>query len=285
MEYFYLAVVFLFGSALGSFIAVVANRYNTGLPFFKGRSICFSCNTELQNKDLIPIFSFLFLRGKCRHCQSKIPRETFIVEILMGVLSVLAFFKSGLLGLDLSWLLATNYLLLTFIFAIVLLISIYDLKHFIIPDSFLISFFILSFLYLSFFPSFHFPLLLTTYYLLLTSLVSGLILALPFFLIFLISKGTWFGFGDVKYIAVLGFFLGFSQGLSAVVLAFWIGAVFSLVALSIKKLAPRINLPLLGNNLTIKSEVPFGPFLSIGIIISFYLSLDLFQINSLLNAF
>jgi leader peptidase (prepilin peptidase)/N-methyltransferase len=173
-----------------------------------------------------------------------------------------------------------NFILITAIFSVILLISIYDLKHFIIPDSFLISLFILSFIYISFLPSFNFSLLLTTNYLLLP-FASGIVLAIPFLLIFLISKGTWFGLGDVKYIAVLGFFLGFSQGLSAVVLSFWIGAAFSLLALSLKRLMPHINLPSFQNNLTIKSEIPFGPFLSLGIIISFCLSLDLFQIHAL----
>lgn len=267
---------------------VIANRYNTGLSFFKGRSICFSCNMELYNKDLVPIFSFLFLKGKCRHCQSKIPKSAFIVEILMGVLSVLAAFKSGFLSLELRALSleeAVGYLLITAIFAVILLISIYDLKHFIIPDSFLISLFVFSFIYILFFPSFHFSLLLATGYLLLINLVSGSILALPFFLIFLFSKGTWFGFGDVKYILVLGFLLGFAQGLSAVVLAFWIGAVFSLLVILIKKVKPHISLPLFTNNLTIKSEIPFGPFLSIGTIASFCLNFDFFQIHEIINFF
>lgn len=283
MQYYFLTLIFLFGAALGSFVAVIGSRYNTGLPFLKGRSFCFSCNTQLKNKDLIPIFSFLSLGGKCRYCQSKIPKETLIIEILMGVLSVLAFFKSGLFASDPSLLITTNYLLLlnylllTAIFAVILLISVYDLKHFIIPDSFLISLFVFSALYTL--------VLATSYWLLFTNFLSGIVLALPFLLIFLISKGTWFGFGDVKYILVLGVFLGFIQGLSAIVLSFWIGAVFSLLALSLKKLIPHVNLPLLKNNLTIKSEIPFGPFLSLGIILSFCLSLDLLQIHEIFNIF
>jgi prepilin signal peptidase PulO-like enzyme (type II secretory pathway) len=272
VEYILGTIIFLFGAALGSFIAVIVNRYNTGLPFFRGRSFCFSCNTKLANKDLVPIFSFLSLKGKCRYCDSKIPKETLIIELIMGVLSLLAAFKSGFLIFNLSFFSFFHFLIILFIFANILLIAAYDLKHFIIPDSFLISLFILSFIYLlisnlSFFPS----------------LLSATILAMPFLLIFLISKGTWFGFGDVKYILVLGFFLGFIQGLSAIVLAFWIGAVFSLLALSLKRLKPHINLPLLHNNFTIKSEIPFGPFLSMGVIISFYLNADLFQIHSLLG--
>ena len=288
MQYFFLTLIFLFGAALGSFVAVIANRYNTELPFLKGRSICFSCNTKLQRKDLVPIFSFLFLKGKCRFCGSKIPKETLFIEILMGALSVLAFLKSGLLASDFSFIIHNSYfiihffqyLLLTAIFANILLISIYDLKHFIIPDSFLAALFLLSFLHNSLFIIHN-----SFFYSLLQFTASGLILAIPFLLIFLISKGAWFGFGDVKYIVVLGFFLGFAQGLSAVILAFWIGAVFSLIALSLKRLAPHINLPLLRNNLTIKSEIPFGPFLSLGTIASFCWNIDLFQINFFLNVF
>jgi leader peptidase (prepilin peptidase) / N-methyltransferase len=281
MQYFFEILVFLFGAALGSFICVVAGRYGTGLPFIKGRSVCFSCNTELKSKDLFPIFSFLFLKGKCRYCQSKIPKETFFTEIVMGILSVLAALKVGLFVSYFSLLLTTNYLLLTFIFATILLISVYDLKHFIIPDSFLISLFVFSLIYLFFFPVFNSPLLLTTYYLLLWNLLSGIILTIPFLLIFVVSKGTWFGLGDVKYIAVFGFLLGFSTGLSAIVLAFWVGAAFSIIAMLLKKVAPNINLPLLRNNLTIKSEIPFGPFISIGIIASLYFGLDIFHIHEL----
>jgi leader peptidase (prepilin peptidase)/N-methyltransferase len=214
----------------------------------------------------------------------------------MGFLVVIAALKSGLLSFPIIlnsyfliqnyWLLATGYwLLIVAIFAVILLISVYDLKHFIIPDSFLIFLFIFAFLHNSLFiilDSFSLVswLLATSYWLL-----FGFILTIPFLLIFLFSRGSWFGFGDVKYIAVLGFWLGFANGLSAVVLAFWIGAGFALLAMGLKKITPNLHLPLFTNNLTIKSEVPFGPFLSLGAVIAFCLNLDLFQINALLNIF
>lgn len=277
-------LIFLFGASIGSFIEVIASRYNTGLSFLKGRSFCFSCNVELNKKDLIPVFSFLFLRGRCRYCENKISNESFLVEIIMGMLAIFAASKAQVFNFQFSISSLSYFLILLLIFGNILLIAVYDLKHFIIPDSFLVSFFILSLFYLSIFNSFNPSLMLSiSYSLLFSNLISGLILTLPFLLIFLISKGTWFGFGDVKYILVLGFFLGFAGGLSAVVLAFWIGATFSLFVLLIKKL--KINLPILSNNLTIKSEVPFGPFLSLGILISFYLNADIFQIHSLLNIF
>ncbi len=277
MEYLYIGIIFLFGAIIGSFINVIADRYNTGLSFLKGRSFCFSCSKPLSKRDLFPIFSFLFLRGKCRHCKAKIPNTVFVVEVLMGLFTVLAAIKSGFLGhgfplfLDFSHLLLfVNFLILTSIFGTILLLSIYDLRHFIIPDSFLIAFFVLSIGY---------KFLNSNFYQIGFDLVAGIVLLLPFLIIFMVSKGRWIGFGDVKYIFFMGFFLGISAGVSAVVLSFWIGAFISLSILFFKKMGLLNRF----NNLTIKSEIPFGPFLSLGVIIGFCLGLDLFQIKNLLD--
>lgn len=260
---------------------MIAGRFNTGMSFLKGRSICFSCGQDLKNRDLIPIFSFIFLKGRCRNCGSKIPVQALFVEILMGIISVLVALKSLELGaLSLEW--GIQYLLLVAIFSILLLITLYDLKHFIIPDSFLVVLFLLALSSQLSAPNLSFLALSSK---LLALSLSGLILALPFLLLFLFSRGTWFGLGDVKYIAVFGFWLGFSKGLSAVILAFWIGALFYIGLLLLKKVLPFIGLPSFHNNLTIKSEVPFGPFLSLGVVLSFLLNLDLFRINDLLNLF
>lgn len=266
MEYLYIVIIFCLGSAIGSFISVISVRYNTGLSFFKGRSFCFSCNFELKGRDLVPLFSYLFLRGSCRYCKSRIPKETFITEILMGGLTLVAYFM------------AQNFLfflLLVFIFGSILLITVYDFKHSIIPDSFLGLLFLFSFIYL---------LILTPHAMfIILSLVAGLLISIPFALIFFLSHGAWIGFGDVKYIFVIGFFLGFSVGLSAVILSFWIGAIFAILLLFLQRL--KLRLPFIKNNLTIRSEVPFGPFLSVGFVVSFLLSLDLFHINELLQFF
>jgi prepilin signal peptidase PulO-like enzyme (type II secretory pathway) len=272
MLYFWILIVFLFGSALGSFILVITDRFNTGLKFFKGRSICFSCNTQLRRADLVPIFSFIFLKGRCRYCQSKIPVDIFITEAVMGILTVLVALKLGIFDNFQS---IFQFSILTAIFGVILLISVYDLRHFIIPDSFLIAFFAFSLLYNW--------ILASSFWLLLIHFISGVIVALPFLILFFISKGRWLGFGDVKYIFVIGFFLGLANGVSAVILAFWIGAVFSLGLLALKKI--NINLPMFKNALTIKSEIPFGPFLSLGILLAFLFNLDIFHINFILEVF
>lgn len=289
MEYVFGLVVFLFGAAVGSFILVIADRYNTGFSFLKGRSYCFSCSAELKANDLIPIFSYILLKGRCRHCGSKIPYLAFSVEIIMGILSLIAAFKSGLLNFDFSvnhpsfiiqnnfsFLLATSYLLLLSIYAVILLISIYDLRHFIIPDRFLIFLLAFVFLHNSYF---------TIHNSFLFSLFSGFAVAFPFLLIFLVSRGRWIGLGDIKYMAVLGFWLGLAVGISAIVLAFWLGAAYSALALAAKKFSSQKNLPAFVNNFTIKSEIPFGPFISLGAILNFIINADLFKIKTFFGFF
>lgn len=252
----YYAILFIFGGLLGSFLAVVADRYNTSLNWWQGRSKCFYCNSSLKILDLIPFFSFLFLKGRCRYCNLKIPINLFLIELSMSVLSIVAGYKTGIVSLF-SIGLFYEYLLLCGIFAIILLIAIYDIKHFIIPNSFLILLLVLSLIYSNNFIWF--------------GLVSGLTLPLPFLFLFWISKGKWLGFGDIKYMAVIGVLLGLPLALSAVVSAFWIGAIYSVFLLLVFK-----------KNLTMKSMLPFGPFLSLGIVLSFLLEFDLFKINDLI---
>jgi leader peptidase (prepilin peptidase)/N-methyltransferase len=277
MSFLFGILIFLSGAAVGSFVLVIADRWNTGFSFLKGRSFCFSCSAELEGRDLVPVFSFLFLRGRCRRCGSRIPFEAFAIELLMGVLSLLAGFKSDFLSLELgaySLEGVLGYILLFCIFSTIVLISIYDLRHFIIPDQFLIFLLIFSSAYLTLSSKLE-----------ALSFLSGLLVSLPFLLIYLISHGRWIGLGDIKYMAVLGFWLGLPIGLSAIVMAFWVGAAFALAILLLKKLWPQNGLPLFRNNFTIKSEIPFGPFISLGAILNFFINVDLFQIKTFFTFF
>lgn len=257
-------LIFVLGSAVGSFLNVVVDRFNTGLPWWKGSSFCFSCGEKLKPRDLFPVFSYLFLKGRCATCHAKIPATSVAVELLMGVLSVLAFFKFGLVSSfsgAVDW---AQYFLALTIFSSLVLIALYDLRHFIIPDSFLLFFALSSVLFV----------LDSSASSIVGHLVSALVLPLPFLALFLISKGRWLGLGDVKYMAVLGLLLGMAFGSSAILLAFWIGAGFTLILLLVNR-----------KTLTIKSEVPFGPFISIGIAVGFYFGLDILHLNDILALF
>ena len=246
-------ITFVLGAALASFISLIADRYNTGRSSVRGRSICFSCGETLGVGDLIPIFSYLYSRGRCRSCNSRIPATLLWVELLMGSLSVLAAYQVGLLY-NLSTLLIIQFLLFILGFCALLLITLYDLKHKIIPDSFLLAFLVVG--------------VIKAYIAgaLLSGLLYGLIIALPFFLIWLLSKGALMGLGDPKMMFAMAFFLGGLPVISAVFLAFWLGAVVIIV------------LKVFGRRLTMKSEIPFAPFLAVSTVLTALLDINLFHV-------
>jgi leader peptidase (prepilin peptidase)/N-methyltransferase len=121
-------------------------------------------------------------------------------------------------------------------------------------------------------------------------LASGPLVAMPLFLLWLLSRGKWMGFGDVKLSLGIGWLLGFAGGISSIVLAFEIGAAVSLLLLAFGhilkgKIINKLSLPLSIKKLTIKSEIPFAPFLVLGTILIFFLEWDLMGINMFLRMF
>ena len=241
-------------------------RYNTGLSFAKGRSKCFSCGKELLWYELIPIVSFLFLKGKCSECKSKISFQYPLVEFATGLIFVLIFWKAGLT------ILLPFYL---FLGALLIAISIYDFMHKVIPDGMVFTFdtvaLISLFVKFGFLNSFHLPFLL--------DLLAGPILFSFFAFLWFISSGRWMGFGDAKLALGVGWFLGISCGITAIMLAFWIGAIISILLMGLQKL----NLSHLG--LTIKSEIPFAPFIILGLFIEFLTGWGATQASYLLHIF
>jgi prepilin signal peptidase PulO-like enzyme (type II secretory pathway) len=131
---------------------------------------------------------------------------------------------------------------------LLLVMVVYDIKHKIIPDQFVYTFclFALASLFLGGSSWWHIP----TY----AQVMAGPIIALPFVLLWLVSRGTWMGLGDGKLAVGIGWLLGLNGGLNAVILAFWIGAAVSVIWLfwTYKKFKPRM-------------EIPFGPYLVIGL--------------------
>ena len=109
----------------------------------------------------------------------------------------------------------------------------------------------------------------------LKDLLAAPILWLPFALLWFVSRGTWMGYGDAKLAWGIGWFLGLFGGISAVMLSFWIGAVISLILLGLKKLLEN-KLSFLPKTFTIKSEVPFAPFLVVGTLLVFLFHLNVF---------
>ena len=139
---------FILGAILGSFLLVVSLRFNTGKSL-KGRSSCFSCNKSLNWYELIPLFSYLIQKGRCRGCKSFIQQETFLVEFCMGLVLTLINTRALFHGLDNSTiLLSQGYLIgsvyLMIVFSVLAVVFLYDLRHKIIPDQFSLVFALLG---------------------------------------------------------------------------------------------------------------------------------------------
>ncbi|MBU4477315.1 prepilin peptidase [Candidatus Parcubacteria bacterium] len=237
-------LIFIFGTIIGSFLNVVILRYNTGESIIKDGSRCFICGNKLKWHELIPIFSFLAQKGKCRNCKSKISIQYPVVEIITGLLFLATFLVTR------YSLLVTGYYFL--IFSLLIIIAVYDFRHQIIPNLFVYSFNILAFLNLFGIWNLEFGIFKTWHFL------AGIIFFSFFGLFWLISKGAWMGLGDAKLALGIGWLLGFSKGLPALMLAFWIGAAVGIFLLFFFK-----------KSYNIKSKLAFGPFLALGTLIAF----------------
>ncbi len=241
---------------MGSFLNVVALRYNTGRSIARGRSQCFTCGTPLNWRQLIPIFSFFAQRGVCGKCGSKISWQYPIIEALTGSLFLFVFLFLGgsgaIFGGQFSNLFFGRLVYYWAIFSLLIVIALYDFKHQIIPDMLVYSFAFLSLLAIFF-----------EHGQLWSGLAGRLLSGIAFFsffaLIWFLSNGKGMGFGDAKLALGIGFLLGPLKGLIAILVGFWSGAIVGILLLILAK--KRYNM---------KSKVAFGPFLIFGVMIAFW---------------
>jgi prepilin signal peptidase PulO-like enzyme (type II secretory pathway) len=239
--------VFVFGLCIGSFLNCFIYRLEQKKKI-TGRSFCPHCKHTLKWIDLIPVLSFLFLKGKCRYCKKKISIQYPLVELATGVIFILIF--NFLIFNFVNNFLILEFLNLAFWFYIassLIIIFIYDLKHYIIPDKILFPAIIITFLYQLF----------TNFNLIINFLIAVVIASGFFLTIFLISKGKWMGFGDVKLAVLMGLLLGVQNVLVALFLAFFLGSVISIMLI-------------IFNKKRLKSEIPFGPFLIAGTFLAMF---------------
>jgi prepilin signal peptidase PulO-like enzyme (type II secretory pathway) len=269
---FFAVAVFILGTIIGSFLNVVALRYNTGFSL-GGRSRCFSCGKTLNWYELIPVFSYLFLRGKCSACKSKISIQYPLVEATTGLLFVGIFFHvSHLLFIDTTQF-VVMFAFYAIIFSILVVITIYDIFHTIIPDGLVYTFIALAGLLRIF-------LLITSDFSKteLLNTAAGIIFFTFFFLLWFISRGTWMGFGDAKLVFGIGLLLGLVSGLSALFLAFWIGSAIGLVLLWLATLGKgTTSLFHTQKQITMKTEIPFAPYLILGTALVFFFGINVFH--------
>ncbi len=242
--YLELIAVAAFGLILGSFLNAVLYRYNTGRSIAHGRSKCMHCGHVLGVMDLFPLLSYLFLGGKCRYCSSHISWQYPLVEATAAGLAVLLYLRNPE---PLAFALSFG------VFLTLLFIVVYDIRHRIIPWGALGFLAVLSLA--GVFLNGATPLALS----------AGPILAAPLLLLSLVSGGRWMGWGDGLLELSLGWLVGITAGLTALFLAFWAGAIVGII------------LTVLSKRYTMSSEVPFAPFLILGVACAYFLHVDFFQ--------
>ncbi len=258
----------LFGVIIGSFLNALSFRFNTGRGFWSkqgmgGRSRCMRCGHELAAADLVPLFSYLLLGGKCRYCGSHVSWQYPLVEALAGLLA------AGVYILNPAPL---SFAFWFVVWMTLLFVSIYDIKHTIIPWSCSLLLLALAFgnLFFSFsslqygVPS-------------MWMLLAGPLLALPLFLLSLVSMGRWMGWADSVLELSLGALLGLSAGATALMLAFWIGALVGIVLIVLSRLPVYFSSRADIFRYTIKSELPFAPFLILGAALAYFFHVDFFS--------
>ncbi len=235
-------ISFLFGAIVGSFLNVCIYRLPREESIVFPGSHCPYCKTPIRFYDNIPVISYILLRGKCRYCSHTISPQYPIIEWLTALSSVLLFIKYGI---------SLNYLIYFAFVSALIVITVIDLYHQIIPDVIslpgigvgLLSSLILS--NISFWES-------------LIGIISGggilFLVAVGYQWLF---KREGMGGGDVKLLAMIGAFLGWKSVFLTIILSSFIGSVVGIVLIAIK-----------GKNL--KYAIPFGPFLSLGAVISLF---------------
>lgn len=236
MPFVLFSMIFLFGLIIGSFLNVCIYRIPKGESIVFGSSHCMHCGHRLQWFELFPLFSYLFLRGKCRYCKGEISPQYPLIELANGALAVLSF---ALLGFTLK------ALVYAFALSLLLVISIIDARTMEIPDGLVIALAVLGVAALIFLRDMPF------YERLLGSIAVAVPLCIVALLTIHMGDEGGMGFGDVKLMAAAGLLLGWK----AVLLAALLGIVLAAIVGIARRLAKGTAMPL-------------APYLSVGLAIA-----------------
>ena len=250
-------LVFALGMISGSFTSLSIYRIPLKISILFPRSQCPYCHTILQVKDLIPIISYLWLKGKCRYCRNKISLRNLQIEILSAILFVLAYWKIGI---------SIQLMEAFFFIYFLLLIGYIDYDYQLILNKVMIGMFLIGFFIKIICMVVEKQTLekLDSFYLLhigIDAFYGCCLGAGFFFLVFIISKGNM-GIGDIWFAGVLGFWLGFEKILLTIYLAFLLGGIIGII-LILFKIKNR------------KEYIAFGPFLAIGAWISYLYGVEI----------
>ena len=246
MIFFYSFLIFLFGASLGSFANVCIYRLPRDKQIISGRSFCPGCKKKINWYDNLPLISYILLNAKCRNCDRSISARYLIVELTTAISFLLIF---------LSFKNPYTIIFLSILILILIMIFFIDLENFIIPDSLNFSIMGLAFIK-NFVPSFNTSLIHDINQSLIGGIIGYFSIWLIIFLYKTLKKIDGMGLGDAKLMAGIGLLFGWQSIPLVLFLSSILGLFF---------VAPS----LLKKQKTMKSEIPFGPFIIIAMLIYF----------------
>lgn len=232
MILFYI-IIFLYGIVIGSFLNVCIYRLPKGENIAKVRSHCMNCGYQLKWYDLIPIFSYLCLGGKCRKCKTHIAVQYPLVEAANGVLYLLVFWVNGF---------QISSFLYCFLVSALMVLSVIDFRTYEIPFGINVFIFVLGIIQV-----------IADYVNWLDYVLGFFAVSMFMWIVIWFTKGNGFGGGDMKLMAAAGLLLGWKR----IVLAFLLGCVIGSICHVIRMKMTKAD-----------HVLAFGPYLSIGIIIA-----------------
>lgn len=229
-----------FGLVVGSFMNNYVWRVFTEESIIAGRSRCPKCKHELSWRDLVPVMSWLFLRGRCRYCDVAISRQYPAFEVVVAVMvaiSALVWQFDGALSI-------AQFGVWIFITGLFVALAVYDIRWMLLPNRMLKALFALIVVYqlLNFAGGAELSVWL------ISPLLAGAAAFGFFYMLFILGKGNWMGGGDVKLVFLLGLLLGGAKTAVAMFLAFNVAAIISVAMLAAKVFSR-------------KDLIPFGPYL------------------------
>jgi len=232
MAILFYSLIFVLGLCFGSFLNVLLYRLDRKEGIMTGRSECTKCLKRLEWYDLIPLVSYLILKGKCRYCRSAISFIYPTTELITALVTTLYFWSNGFFFVPSA---------IFFVFVLVLMVALmfFDALYLILPDKIVFTLGGTALFYNIFFRE---PELINL-------LVSGFLFGLAFAILYVVSRGRWMGFGDVKLAFVIGLILGYPFGFFAIIVAIWTAAFTGVIMMALK----RANL---------KTALPFGSFMA-----------------------
>ncbi len=242
-KYIFITYIFIIGIIFGSFFNVCIFRIPNKESISNPPSHCYKCNNRLTYLDLIPILSWILLKGRCRYCGQNISPRYPLIELLTGILFIIIYNVYGLNFITI------NYLVLI---SLLIIITFIDIDYYIIPDSIIIFGSIFAVLFN----------LTNKGISIRDSIISGLVcsggMLILIILIELVVKKEVMGGGDIKLFFMIGLFLGLKLGFLTILLSVYVGSFYGIGTIIYSKIKKQ----------EYNSMIPYAPFISIGAIIS-----------------